>query len=208
MNTYIIRLCTKDDLPQVAEVHKECFPDSFSTALGAQNLILFYDEYLKKASPLFLVAEMDSKIIGFGMGYFCESNTFMHDFLRNNRIRLFFRYLMLAIIGNKAFYKKVFSRFQKDTTKDGAKILDSTVSNTEHTKCTDLLSICVLHEYRGKRVANDLIQRFEEQSRNEKREKVLLSVALDNNRGISFYKKNGYDFYKLYKDSGRMYKNL
>lgn len=59
-----IRQATLDDLEQIAKVHFQCFPDSFSTYLGKGRhgylLQKFYQEYLDDAPELFLVAEDDT----------------------------------------------------------------------------------------------------------------------------------------------------
>lgn len=150
----IIRQATSEDLKQIADVHFRCFPDSFSTQLGkAQGGVLqqrFYKEYLDEAPELFLVAEDETlassiSIVGFCMGYYLKKNDYMKNFLKHNRFTIILRVAVLLLIGNKAAWKKVLGRFKKS---GGFSVVNNNIT-IDHENTSDLLSICVLQEYRG-----------------------------------------------------------
>lgn len=68
----MIRQATLADLDEIVRVHKICFPESFSTALGntkgGKILASYYKEYLDADPDLFIVSENKSGINGFCMG--------------------------------------------------------------------------------------------------------------------------------------------
>lgn len=201
-----IRHATYEDLKQIANVHITCFPDSFSTQLGKfQNGMLqqsFYLEYLKAVPELFLVAEDEnSKIIGFCMGYYLDKNDYMKKYFRNNFLKISFRSLWLLLSGNKAAWQKISSRFKKSET---FKIVNDDFKFSNE-NAGDLLSICVLPEYRGQGAAQLLIEKYQEALKKGGKEVCLLSVALENGRGVHFYEKNGFVPYKEVAGKVRTY---
>jgi len=60
----------------------------------------------------------------------------------------------------------------------------------------DLLSICVLPEYRGHGAAQELLDCYIDMLRKNGRKLCLLTVEKSNSRGIHFYEKNGFVPYK------------
>lgn len=108
----MIRQATFDDLPNIAKIHMECFPENFSTKLGKKRngflLSKFYEEYMLDAPELFLVAEeKNKKIIGFCMGYYGDRTQQKKRFLKNNFFRISFRMITLLIKGDKLAWKKL-----------------------------------------------------------------------------------------------------
>lgn len=154
---------------------------------GGGLLKAFYNEYLEDVPGLFLVAENEQNgIIGFCMGYFCEYNEYQKLFLKHNFFRIFFRCIRLALTGNKAFYKKVFKK------KSQAYVLNDKFNKYKASEKGDLLSICVLPEYRGTGTAQALMDSFLTQLEEQNRKLCLLTVESGNARAIGFYEKNGF----------------
>ena len=96
-----IRNAGMEDLNQIAQTHIECFPNSFSTALGVPLLKKFYLQYLKEYPDLFWVAVDDDCIAGFCMGYLLDRGSCNRSFAKHNIVPLALRYLLLLIKGNK-----------------------------------------------------------------------------------------------------------
>lgn len=196
----MIREATEADLNRIAEVHIKCFPNSFSTSLGRSGHLLerLYSEYMADNPELFLVAEDDNKeIIGFCMGYYCEKNDYQIKFLKHNLFRICGRMFVLLVSFNSKAWKKIASFF----TKPKCCIVDETVELTPLVKRGDLLSICVLPEYRGNGSAVELITKYHTILKEHNREICILTVENSNDRGIAFYKKNGYCPYKAIGNS-------
>lgn len=197
----MIRQATENDLDQIAIVHKACFPDSFSTKLG--RLQNFYEEYMITSPELFLVAvDNQEKIVGFCMGYYMEGSNLMKNFLKKNLLPLSLRMVGLLITGNKAAWKKIGSKFSKQGQFE---ITDKQFSVFTQEKIGDLLSICVLPECRGNGMANELIEEYVRVLEIHGRKLCLLTVAIDNGRGVHFYKKHGFIPYKEIPNLCRTY---
>ena len=114
----MIRAAAPEDLSEIAIVHAQCFPDSFSTALGkgyhGSLLVKFFEEYLKKVPELFFVAVSDeNKIIGYCMGYYIDGNNFTKNFLKHNFFKISFQMLRLLLSGNRIAWKKILSVFYR-----------------------------------------------------------------------------------------------
>ena len=183
----MVRQATFADLQQVAAVHKTCFPESFSTALGEKLLVKFYTEYMQSVPELFLVAEDEGKICGFCMGYYCEENPYMKRFFKHNLLPVGLRIAGQLLIGNKAAWKKLTSTFSKS-----AEFKPLGEPYQTGVKDGDLLSICVLPQTRGNGAAQALISTYENVLKEQGRKYCILTVAVDNPRAIRFYERNGY----------------
>ncbi len=191
----MIREATLEDIKAIVNVHFRCFPDSFSTQMGGKGYLLerFYQEYMLENPELFFVSEVEKLgISGFCMGYFCEKKDFRKKYLKHNFLRICIRMLILLLSGNKLAWKALF----RNTRKTQTKILNTEVEKIPLEKRGDLLSICVLPEFRGDGTAKRLIDRFQDRLKQSGRCICQLTVHLSNVQGIKFYEKNGYFPYK------------
>ena len=194
-----IRQAKVEDLGEVANIHIQCFPESFSTHLGKhKNGLLqqkFYQEYYNDAPELFLVAEDDTlpenSIVGFCMGYYLNQNDQMKRYLKKNFFSIVLRTAWLLLIGNKAAWAKVKARLFRP--KNFSQINNISISDQE---TGDLLSICVLPNYRGSGAAQQLIERYQQILIENKKKNCLLTVSVDNARGVRFYERNGFVLYR------------
>lgn len=213
---HIIRLVEHRDLPVVAKIHRECFPESYSSQLhkyqkiawGGDLLIKFLEEYFIDNPELFVVAEKDNQIVGYCMGYYMDNDNQMHKFIKHNKSAVIWRTLLLLLSGNTPSWKKLLSRLKKDKQKEWLIINDSNehISNSLR---GDLLSICVSSNYQGSGIATELIEFFLNSMKNHGKKLCLLSVSSHNYRAIRFYERNGFILYRLRGEDGRTYmKNL
>ena len=193
-----IRNAGMEDLNQIAQTHIECFPNSFSTALGVPLLKKFYLQYLKEYPDLFWVAVDDDCIAGFCMGYLLDRGSCNRSFAKHNIVPLALRYLLLLIKGNKKAWKRL--KPSKDRKSNSVRILEPEFYHIPPTECGDLLSICVLPKWRGAGIANELISDYQDALRKIGRSVCFLTFATVNFRGIHFYEKNGFVPYRALGD--------
>lgn len=187
----MIRQAKLSDLENIAQVHAECFPDSFSTALGKRLLTKFYHEYISEIPELFLVSEdQNYKINGFCMGYYMENDHYMRSFVKHNLFSVAITMLFRLITFDKRAWKKL-----KKTTPDWV-VLNHEYDDIPNEMRIDLLSICVLKEFRGSGIANELINKYQDIIKQKKRKLCMLSVDVNNSRGIHFYEKHDFKIYR------------
>ena len=129
-----IRSATVNDLGKIAQTHVDCFPNSFSTALGVPLLKKFYLQYLKEYPDLFLVAVDDDRVAGFCMGYLVDGGNCIHSFAKHNIASLGFRYFLLLIKGNKNAWKRL---KPSNSRKTSARILNWAFHNIPPTECVE-----------------------------------------------------------------------
>ncbi len=195
----MIRQASASDLDSIVNVHRICFPDSFSTAIGnirgGALLRSYYETFMKTTPELFVVSDENEAINGFCMGYLCE-NAVSKEWQKANCIKIAFATLSLLFRGNKAAVAKIKSTIRKSKVNYFDKRYD-----VDPTKKIDLLSICVLPEKRGSGLAKDLIESYENIGKMMNREACVLTVRAENGRGIGFYEKNGYVVQKRTDDN-------
>lgn len=193
MITY--RDAVEGDMLAVARLHEVCFKGTFIASLGETLIAAYYREFLREGGP-FVLAYDDEKLVGLCMGYYAGSGA-RNAFVAKNKGRLVRRLLRLCLSFDKVAIKKcfgyVFSRKQAPGTPRAE---------------ADLLSICVLDEYRGKKVSRSLLEEFEHHVAEAGKKDVTLSVYKSNGRAIAFYKKMGYSVWEKDSDEYKMYKLL
>lgn len=184
----VIKYAELKDMEEVSAVHRECFKDYFSTKLGAKLLSKYYAAYLEKFPGLFVVAwdTDNNKIVGLANGYVVGQNI-QKDFIKKNACKMALRVLWLLIKFDKVVWKRIKGMIKKEKAPEG------TLSVKRGTG--DLLSICVLKEYRGCGAAKGMVEKFEEGLRNMEIEEYVLTVFPDNIRARAFYEKCGFDVY-------------
>lgn len=212
----MVRLATIDDLPSVAKVHAICFPDSYSTQLSKwhcfdkKNLLsLFYNEFLIDNPELFVVAEDEKDgVVGFCMGYYMDKDDQIQNFLHNNRFRILWKTFLLLLIGNKQAWNKIMSRLKHKPDISDWTIVNNKYESIKNEERGDLLSVCVLPEYRGKGYAQDMMNLYLRAMKNAGRKLCLLSVKKDNERAKRYYERNGFELYRTRGNVGLTYIKL
>lgn len=212
----MIRLATIEDLPSVAKVHAICFPGSYSTQLSKwhcfdQNnlLSLFYREFLTDNPELFVVAE-DKKngIVGFCMGYYMDKDDQVQSFMRNNRVKILWKTILLMLAGNKQTWKKMISRFKHKPVVSDWVIINDKYEHILNNERGDLLSVCVLPDFRGKGYAQGMMDLYLLEMKKAGRKLCLLSVKQDNERARRYYERNGFELYRTRGNEGFTYMKL
>ena len=178
----------KEDLAEISQVHIMCFPTSPSTTWGGVLIEKYYSEYLTAAPELFKVCKSDGKTIGFCMGYYLENSNIQRNFIKKNYIRIAFKALMRLMCMDKAIIERILPHKGSDPLISVNTAVGRYLTNEQ----VDLLSTCVLPEYRGSGSADELIHCFEHQASEKGRKAIILSVKSDNIRAIKFYEKHGY----------------
>ena len=188
-----IRLCRADEMSSVAKLHIDCFPDSFSTVFGKGNsgrlLEKYYREYYKESPALFFVAEEGGKIVGLCMGFICGGKNSAREFLKNNLLSVTFRMLRLLICGDEVAWKKIASLMKKTKEISIEEPDHTTYAEREH---AEVLSLCVAAEYRGRGIADDLMNAFFQAVLVDGAKICGLTVRTENKRATAFYKKLGF----------------
>ncbi len=209
----MIRHAHNNDLQTISLIHKRCFPESYSSQLmkfhflGGNLQVKFFEQYLNDCPELFFVAEINGNIVGYCMGYFMDNDKQMYNFVKENYWNLIFKSLLLLISGNKPTWKKIISRFDKNS-REKWMIVDPSNEHISINERGDLLSICILPEYMGKGFSKELMDQFLKSMKKQGKKLCLLSVLSNNKRAIAFYEKNGFVLYRTRGETGRTYMKL
>jgi len=188
----IYRKVKKEDLNQIAKIHKEAFPDYFLTAFGEELLYEFYNQYFLN-NNIFVVAEENNKIIGFILGN--NSDIPRKKFFNENFYRISLKVIFELLKLNKNLWNGIFQRvfFVKEAIiskfRKNIKIEERIIQNK---KSYRLLSIAVNPKVKGKNIAVEMEKYFCEELLKIGIEEVGLSVKKENIRAIKFYEKCGY----------------
>ena len=211
----MIRQATIKDLEGIARVHAVCFPESYVTQLSKYkwlcgNLIPeFYREFMNDNPELFVVAEDDGhKIVGFCMGYYMDKDDQMSNFLHKNRIKVVIKSVLLLLTGNKHAWNKITARIKHKPSVEDWRIVNNKYEHITNAERGDLLSVCVLPNYRGKRYAQEMMEFYLNQMKDGGRKLCLLSVRQDNSRAIKYYERNGFELYRTRGTEGYTFMKL
>ena len=183
---FTIRAATESDMVEISEVHRVCFPNSFSTKLGIGLLSSYYSEFYAENPTLFyLCINTQGKICGFVMGYILGKTQAIASFMKKNRIRIAFSVLLLLLKFDKLAWKKIGNFFSKKKA-----VTDEAATNKDGQG--DLLSICVTDEMKGTGAASALVEKYHDAIKDLGCSKCYLTCETSNPRGLAFYRKLGY----------------
>lgn len=183
-----IRACNPNDLNYIAEVHKECFSNSFISQLNKTLIVDFYRCYFEENSNLFLVAEFDGRIIGFAMGYMVDKSKAQKNFVKRHYKEFLIHYFLLLLKGNKYAWKKN-AVIKKN-------LINSNKNLTLKTEIVaDLRYLCILPEFQGCNIATELLLEFEKKMIHEGIFEYKFFVKKDNIQAINFYNKRSYNIF-------------
>lgn len=200
-NSVKIRKAKETDIGLISKTHSICFRHGFTSSLhklnykcfGGDLAAAFYLEYLKDFPELFIVADASGTVVGFCMGYCLNRRDQLSRFIKSNTARLFLKVPMLLLMGDKSTWKKVYQVITKSGEKE--EVINPLPENIAQSEISDILSICVLPEYRGLNIATRLINEFLQTSKDKQCKACLLTVEDNNLRAINFYKKMGFEVY-------------
>jgi ribosomal protein S18 acetylase RimI-like enzyme len=174
----------------IAQCHIFAFPERFMTEMGPRWLCALYRFYIKHLKGVCYVA-IDSigKVVGFAVG---GEPDIREQFLRAAMLRyphiIFWKFLTRPIVRTVLLgelFKKLHLKRQDNSSEN---------ADTDKTlpKCSNLLSICVLPDYKGTGISNQLIETFQKACAARGYRRLTLSVLSENSRAIAFYKKHGW----------------
>lgn len=176
-----IRRATLNDVSVVAQIHTIAFPGFFLTSLGDPFLRELYSGFVNQSGGIFVLAEVDDKVIGFAAGTTVPDVFFTE--LRKKRGLYFLLKAIPALIKNArvVFKKLISSIFYKGDTP------------TELTGGTLLSSIGVIPSLHGGLVGSALLDEFEKIAFSQNAAFVYLTTdSIENERANAFYGKRGY----------------
>lgn len=177
----IYRIANKEDLKQIAKIHKEQFPTHYLGQFN-QNLLICFYSYLLDSKNVFVVAEESNRILGFVIGgewKYIESK--LNQFIKENVLK----YVWQIAIHPKTWAKsaqKLISLIHKP--KHDYVLLDDTEKYT-------LLSIATAKNSQGKGIGRSLVEAFDAEIK-KIGTRYFLSVQDTNENAIRFYKRKGF----------------
>lgn len=185
------RFAKKEDLLQVAMIHKEQFPTHYLGQFSISLLESFYRNLLD-GEYIFIVAEDGKQIVGFVVGgEWKKISKSLSLFMK----KFFVRSLLESVIRPRTWKKsihKICSVFKN-------KVSDP--NNLDNIESFTLLSIATSKRAQGKGIGSGLISAFNDEMR-KLAERYYLSVQDTNARAIGFYKKMGFE--EVYKCIGEI----
>lgn len=178
----LVRKVNYQDLWQIAKIHKEQFKDHYLGNFSENLLFRFYKSFYEDKEIIFIVFDQDNIINGFIVGgELRKINKASSNFIKNNIPLYSWEIFCRPSTWLKSLQKLTNVIFKKKPLEES---LDYTMDYT-------LLSIAVSNEGKGRGVASNLIDKFDEFLR-EKTNEYFLSVHDNNARALAFYRKKGF----------------
>ncbi len=192
-----IRQATYEDLPDIARIHKTCFPDYLSTKIGGADdgklLSRFYQEFMDDCPELCIVlTDENGKVLGFTVGYYMDRPGHQERYVNKNRWTVARRMLWLMLKGDMQAWSKFMLRFRKPVYY----IIDHRLDEVPMSEVGDLLSICVHPDFRGKGYGGKLIEAYLKNMKNVGRKYCLSSTNFDNKEAQKMFTHNGFVPYR------------
>ena len=174
----------------MAQCHTVAFPGRFMTEMGHRWLCALYRFYINHPGGVCYVAiDSAGKVAGFAVG---GEPGIRQQFLRSAMLRyshiIFWKFLTRPIV-RAVLLEELFNKLHLKRKASSSENID-TRGNLP--KCGNLLSICVLPDYKGTGVANKLIETFQKACAAKGYRRLTLSVLSENLRAITFYKRHGW----------------
>ena len=177
-------------IPGMAQCHIKSFPGRFMTEMGYHWLFALYLFFIKHREGICRVAvDTNGKVIGLAIGgephirdEFLSSALFRYPHL------IFWKFLSKQLVRRVLLQELV----KKLHRKHAAAHSGNTKAPSNIVRSGNLLSICVLPDYKGTGVAGKLIESFQLACAAEGYERLTLSVVSKNSRAVAFYKKHGW----------------
>lgn len=204
--TVIITEAQEVHIPGMAHCHIKSFPGRFMTEMGYQWLCALYAFFIKhRGSICHIAVDADGKIVGLAVGgdphirsEFLSSALFRYSHI------IFWKFLSKRMV-RRVLLQELARRLQQKraATHSGDNIAPGSI-----VRSGNLLSICVLPDYKGTAIAGKLIESFQLACKAEGYERLTLSVVRENNRAVAFYKKQGWRQSGKSRESTRFYLDL
>jgi len=177
-------------IPGMAQCHIESFPGRFMTEMGYYWLCALYVFFIKHNESICRVAvDADGKVVGLAVG---GNPQIRDEFLSSALFR--YPHLIFWKFLSKRLVRRVLLQELAGKLRPKHNVVHSEDAKTPSAgiRSGNLLSICVLPDYKGTGVGGKLIESFQLACKAAGYERVTLSVLKQNNRAVAFYKKHGW----------------
>lgn len=185
MNEVIkVEVVSKEDLDEIVELHCKIFRNYFLKNLGFELVKKYYQAYDDDKGTIFLKASYNNEIVGFVLTTSNYSNI-IKNFYKDNFYLLSKKIVIETLKMNKTIFLGLKSRVMNVFKKSKEENVE------EEENC--LLSIAIDDNFRGKKIADVLINKVEMQLKENQVKAYSLSVKKDNTGAKKFYEKIGFE---------------
>jgi ribosomal protein S18 acetylase RimI-like enzyme len=175
----------------------ECFPSSLATKLGREYVMKTLEWFLDSPNRFLYHIEQDARIAGYCGGFSPQtigdgSSSGMLQFAFKEAIAGLLRKPYL-LFNNEVVqqYRFIWLNIKRKITGKALPI-NKPAATTQHPTHVGLVVIGVHPDFRGKGIAEQLLEEFEKRAKAYQRNELVLSVKSENSRAINAYKKSGW----------------
>ena len=177
-------------VPGMVQCHINAFPGRFMTEMGCHWLCALYPFFIKHRGGICLVAvDTSDKVVGLAVG---GDPNIRNEFLSSAMFRyphlIFWKFLSKRLV-RRVLLKEIARKFHRRPAVDNS---GDTKGQNVVTQTGNLLSLCVLPDYKGTGIGGKLIESFKLACADEGYKRLTLSVAGENTRAMAFYRKHGW----------------
>ncbi len=177
-------------VPGMVQCHINAFPGRFMTEMGDHWLCALYLFFIKHHGGICLVAvDTGEKVVGLAVG---GDPNIRNEFLSSAIIRyphlIFWKFLRKRLV-RRVLIKELAGKFRRRHPVDNS---GDTKRQSVIIRAGNLLSLCVLPDYKGTGVGGKLIESFKLACAEAGYKRLTLSVAGENIRAMAFYGKHGW----------------
>ena len=176
----------KEQINQIADLHKKAFPTFFLTQLGLSFLKALYYGYIEDKESGIIIAEKNGSIVGF-IAYSNDYPRFFKELIRHHLLK-FAVSSVWAALRHPSYAKRLFGAFKKSQ------------SVVKEEKYVELASICVDPETENNGIGSCLINYLKDLVDFNKFAYTNLETDADNNEKVNFYLKNGFSIVRVAAD--------
>ena len=193
-------------VPDMAQCHIRSFPARFMTEMGYHWLCALFRFFIKHRGGICQVAiDADGKVVGLVVG----GNPHIREEFLSTALFRYPHLIFWKLISKQLVRRVLLKELTRKLSRKHADAQSGDINAPRNTVCSgNLLSICVLPDYKGTGVAEKLIESFQHTCKTEGYERIALSVVKQNNRAIAFYKKHGWHQSDISGESIRFYLDL
>ena len=177
-------------VPGMVQCHINAFPGRFMTEMGYHWLYALYLFFIKHRGGICLVAvDTGEKVVGLAVG---GDPNIRDEFLSSAMFRyphlIFFKFLCKRPV-RRVLLKELARKFNRSRAVDNSR---DTKGQSDVIRTGNLLSLCVLPDYKGTGVGGKLIESYKLACADEGYQRLTLSVVSENTRAMAFYRKHGW----------------
>ena len=189
-DAYFVRRMTKDDLRQLATLHRITFSRSLGESLGPQYLRAFFTWFVSHPECINLVCEGDRKLIGYVFGAPCGYSATLNRSLLpwivmailRHPLVILHRHFLAQLPSRVGSLLGLSSRHSRDQEQNRMKLAADYV----------LVGIGVDPDHRGLGAGRHLLTAFEQEVWQEGHESIRLTVYRTNTVAQALYSSQGW----------------